>query len=332
MKIQHYLFTLIVATLLISCQKENQAPFIPTNHLAEFSNEESQFVDLDMIEYKKIVGKHGTVIFYDRDLFELKETEKVQLELIELYDYNEILYRNIQTLTTDNKLLETSGVLKIVFTSNGKELKLKKGEKLIVYPPKGKLKDNDIFLSETDSLGSIKWEITDQKYVKVLQDLGGGITKSTTIHRDSLDEFRKKQQEYWRNRELEIEYQNKLNRNYFILTKNNYQWINIDKLALIKDKINVNFKCNNNKIGGFNIYLVYEKLDAFIVYQRNALHLNFEKLPICGKTHLIFIGGNDDTKVVYYDKIELNQSLNNIELNLDLKKISKEKLKNLFKK
>lgn len=69
MKTQHYIFTLIVATLLFfSCLKENRAPFIPTNHLADFVNEKSQVINLDTLEFKKIIGKHGTQIIYHRDL------------------------------------------------------------------------------------------------------------------------------------------------------------------------------------------------------------------------------------------------------------------------
>ncbi len=127
----YYFLLLMVSIAFINCKKEPNAPFVPKNELADFISEKSQIIDLDTLVYKKIKGKHGTVVHYDRYDFELGKNDKVQLKLIELYDFKEILYRNIQTLTTDNKLLETSGVLKIVFTSNGKELKLKKGLKLL---------------------------------------------------------------------------------------------------------------------------------------------------------------------------------------------------------
>jgi hypothetical protein len=222
----YYLLFLLFPFFITSCKKENQEPFVPKNYLADFKTEKTQAFDLNTLDFKKIIGKHGTEIFYDRELFQVKQNEKVQLELIELYDFKDILYRNIQTLTTDNELLETSGVLRIVFTSNGKKLNLRKGEKIIVHPPKGKLKDNDIFLSETDSIGAIKWKVTNTNYVSVKVDRGGGISVIHTMLKDSLPSFQKKMSD-------RINFEKKA-KNYFILNDNSWNWINIDKLSNIK--------------------------------------------------------------------------------------------------
>ena len=56
----------------------------------------AQIIDLDTIDYKEIIGKHGTKIFFYRELFDVKDGDKIELELIELYDFKEVLYRNIQ--------------------------------------------------------------------------------------------------------------------------------------------------------------------------------------------------------------------------------------------
>lgn len=121
-----------------------------------------------------------------------------------------------------------------------------------------------------------------------------------------------------------------MNSSFFILTSNNYNWINIDKLVLIDNKIDVSFSNKKTKITGFNIYLTYEKLDAFLIFHKKSSDLNFEKTPICGKTHLTFIGGNDENREIYYDKIELKEAMNDSKLQLNMKKTTKEALKKLF--
>lgn len=325
----NYLYTILLFFILSSCKKENEVLFIPKNYLAEFKSDQSQFFELNNLDYKEINGKHGTKIMYSRDLFDLKETDKVKLELIELYDYNEILYRNIQTLTTDNQLLETSGVLKIVFTSNGKKLKFKKGSKIIVYPPKGKLKNNDIFLSETDSIGSIKWKITNQDYTEITIYKGGGIYIKDIIRLDSLNYYLRKlgnafldYKNYSSNDDNEL-------KNYFVLEDNSWNWINIDKFSNLEKVINFQLKDSQQKFPGFQTFITYNNKDSFLSESRYKNYLEFDSIPIDNPTHLIVIG--EYKKHVYFDKIKLDEGLNNSEIKLDMKKTTKEELKNLFK-
>lgn len=318
----YYFLLLVFSLTIIGCKKEKVTPFFPQNYLADFSTEKSQVFDLDTLSYQTIIGRHGTKINYSRDLFDLKENEKVQLELTELYDFKEILYRNIQTLTTDNHLLETSGVLKIVFTSNGKKLNLKKGEKIIVYPPEGKLENNEIFLSKKDSLDAIKWEITNQDYARIEIYKGGGIYVSLQVLKDSLPYYEKK----WR---AQIDIENQI-KNYFVLETNSWNWINIDHF--VKDTPNINFKLKeaSNRFEGFSVYIVYDNLDSFINYTIVKDNLNLLNIPITPQTHLIIVGQHKGH--LYYDKLDLNQSKHNKVLDLQMKRITKEDLKNLFHK
>ena len=130
-------FSLVLLT--IGCQKDEKEIFIPKNYLEEFQTEKIQIFDLDTLSSKEIKGKNGTIINFNRSDFEVNTNELVTLELLELYDFKEILYRNLSTITTDNELLETNGVLYISFKSNNEEIKLKENKVLMVYPPKESL-------------------------------------------------------------------------------------------------------------------------------------------------------------------------------------------------
>ncbi len=333
MKIKYSLLLLACSLILtISCKKEKLLPFSPKNQLSEFQTEKAQIIDLDTLAYKEITGKHGTTIYFDRYSFEIKEGEKVQLELVELYDFKEVLFRNIQTVTTDDKLLESSGVLKVVFTANGKELKRKKGEVLKVYPPKGKLKDNDIFLSQTDSLDNITWDITNLVLLDTVVNIGGGISMLKTIVLDSIS-YANRQKFIKRTKsDVLIESNNESAEDSFVLPffleQNTSQWINIDRFVDVQTKINFELEDKQEEFSGFNIYINYENINSFMYEVRFVDNLNFYDIPLSEKTFITVIGENKEG--LFYDKIELKETINDAKLQLNMKKTTKEELKKLF--
>lgn len=319
-----YLF-LIILLVTIGCKKDEASIFIPKNYLEEFQTEKTQFFDLDTLSLKLIKGKEGTEIYFMREDFDISKDEKITLELIELYDFKEILYKNINTITKDNELLETNGVLYISFKSDGKEIKLKKNKKIRISPIKGKLKDNDIFRAKKDSLNNIKWEKINQEYVVIKEDRGGGITMDIHIHKDSIKNYRKKVKE----RQINFNNLRKSNVNdLFFITNNDFGWINIDKIVDVDFKMNFNLIDKKNEFLGFNIYFTYKNLKSFIYNPRLKNELKFDSIPISGKTWMTIIG--EKNNILFYDKIELKKELNNSDLILKMKKTNKKELQKLL--
>lgn len=328
MKLQ-YLLLISLTILFFNCKTDKLEPFVPENHLASFQTEKPQFFDLDTIDYKVIIGKHGTKIVYFRELFDTIYKDPIQLELTELYDFKEILYRNMPTITTKDELLETSGVLKIKFTSNGKELEIRDGHKLLVYPPTSKLKNNEIFLSEKDSITNIKWNITDQNYVSKSIILGGGISKRIYVPFASLSENEKSrvnQDRIIKSDEF-IEYELKRELNFFILENIKEKWINIDKIIQPEKRISFNIE-ENIDFSGYNTYVKYEDLNSFLSYTMTEDMLTLKNIPIKGRVNLIVVGRN--LEEIFFDKINLNTISDNSEIKLNMKKTSKYDLKKLF--
>lgn len=325
MRLRYY-FLALTTLLLSNCTEEKLAPFNPKNYLSQFQTEKSQFFDLDTLYFKEIIGKHGTRINFNRELFDINNTDPIQLELIELYDFKEILYRNIQTLTTDNKLLETSGVLKIKITSKGKEVAIKKGKKLIVYPPKEKLKNNNIFLSETDSIGNIKWKLTNQNYTRIETNVGGGITKLDIIPTDSLPNYL----QYINQKESTLKklVNSKINKRMLILTQTNNDWINIDRFVKTTSKINFQIKNHKKEFSGYHFYFNYKDLDSFLYESRLNNDLLFNEIPLEGEMNMVVIGEKNNE--IFYDIVELSSKLNEKDIQLSMKKTTETKLKKLF--
>ena len=112
-------------TFLISCVEEKDTRNNIFDPFQTSAKVESQFFDLDTIALKEIEGKNGTKIYFLRESFDVDATDKISLELKEFYNISDLIRNNIRTITHDNKLLESSGVIYLNFTKNGEELKLK---------------------------------------------------------------------------------------------------------------------------------------------------------------------------------------------------------------
>jgi len=56
--------------------------------------------------------------------------------------------------------------------------------------------------------------------------------------------------------------------------------------------------------------------------------LKFNNIPISRKTFITIIGENKNG--IFYDKIELQETMNNFKIQLNMKKTTKEELKKLF--
>lgn len=306
--------------VLTSCQKEEKLNNIFKNHLSEFQSEKKQIFDLDTIPFKLIKGKNDTKIYFNRADFDISKDQKITLELIELYDFKEVLFRNMSTVTTQNKLLETNGVLFIEFKSKGKTVKLKEGKILKVIPLKERLDGNDIFIAKTDSLKNTKWLKTRQDYITVESYKGGGITVIYEIHQDSLESFRR--------REDQILESKKEIQDFFVIENGNFGWINIDRVVDVDFELDFSINTKTLKHNAYNIYFTYTNLKSFVKYCRDLDSLSFNKIPVKGKTWMTILTEKDGN--LLYDKIEMKKKLNSSKITLNLKKITKEKLGKLL--
>jgi hypothetical protein len=150
-------FISLFSILILGCQNEH-LEISPVDALKKMSNLKTQIFNLDTISSKTIKGESGTIIFFDRQQFDIPNNAKITLNLTEYDNFKDLVLNNIQTVTKDDKLLESSGVFKIEFLADGKPVNLKKGEYLEVYIPQDKMRGNILFTGVIDSLGNMKWD------------------------------------------------------------------------------------------------------------------------------------------------------------------------------
>jgi len=306
---------LIVLISIIGCEKEVK-PENPIVKIQELTEVKTQIFDLDTISSKVIVGEKGTKIYYNRNDLIISNDVKATLVLKELYTFNELFLNNINTITNNNELLESSGVLYIEFNQSGKEIKLKDSTYLKIEVPDNRLTDNLLFQAKLDSLEQFEWveleksePITSEVTLKRMQR--GIISELVT-----LDTIAYSLGDYKRLNGLS---------NYIWLKELN--WINIDRFIENINKKSFRIDLKKSDIKLLNTYLIYENYNSFVSFLRTDKELNFKNIPIIkDSTILVAVGLKDD--ILYADKKRVDQRE---VYNLDLKEINKTELLNLIK-
>lgn len=317
--------------ILSSCKKE-EIKLIPKNPLLEFDKSEIQIFKLDTLDYFEIVGKKGTKIRFNRENFNVSENDKITAELIELYDFNEILFKNINTLTDKGELLETSGVIKIEFKAKNQNLSLNENSSLIIEFPKNILKNNSLFTADINEFNQVKWKEEKQNDTLFSISIGGGIWKEIVIQKDSVSFYKAlnlKNTGYETIREAWKE-SSKFDKLNSIGLFKNLGWINIDKFINPDYLTAFELIPNNKKVKNLVVYFIYENLNSFISEYRTIENLNFENIPIKNSTRILIIGEYENN--LFADNIILNKFKTNAKIKLNLEVMTKEQIKNMFDK
>jgi hypothetical protein len=314
MKKTYYFIIIIMTTILFSCLDENNIN--PSEELKSLSNTKTQKIDLDTLKNKTIAGIKGTKIEFERNKFEVENGEKISLILKEFYEFKELFFNNINTITADNELLESSGVIYISFESNGKKLKLKEKEFLKISFPNLKLNKNTLFSAKTDSLNQFEWtELKEKKAItenaRILRNVGGGITIEE-IAIDTvgynLGEFNKI---------------DSLNNSVFL---RKFDWINIDKLTEVDENISFQVEIENNDFGILTSYVIYQNRNSFVSNYHSNEELKLSNIPIIkNQTFLIVLGYKNN--LFFASKTQLK---NEKKIVMKLKEIDRKELEKLI--
>lgn len=320
----------LVSISVFSCKKDI-AEFEPTNPFEKVVLVENQTFDLDTISVKEIIGEKGTKIYFNREDFDIKDSDKVTLELKEYYSRLELISDNLNTITDKNELLESNGVVSIKFKIGDKEIKLKDGKKLkLKFAQQFRIGDR-IFNGVLDSINQITW--IQNSETKVLQTVldsvatrryGGVMTfKEKLVSIDSVDYY---------NRQLEqiqddlIEDIEKIGY-YPLVLVDDYDWINVDKILEVDSRITFELNLNKSDLEKISVFFIYNDLNSFISEYRKYYDLKFIDIPIKNESSMIIVGEKE--KELFADKRILNEQSTG-KININLKKIDSTELKELL--
>ncbi|MCA0133834.1 hypothetical protein [Winogradskyella alexanderae] len=320
----------LVSISVFSCKKDI-AEFEHTNPFEKVVLVENQTFDLDTISVKEIIGEKGTKIYFNREDFDIKDSDKVTLELKEYYSRLELISDNLNTITDKNELLESNGVVSIKFKIGDKEIKLKNGKKLkLKFAQEFRIGDR-IFNGVLDSINQITWiQNSETKVLQTVLDsvatrrFGGVMTfREKLVSIDSVDYY---------NRQLEqiqgdlIEDIEKIGY-YPLVLVDDYDWINVDKILDVDSRITFELNLNKSDLEKISVFFIYNDMNSFISEYRKYYDLKFIDIPIKNESSMIIVGEKE--KELFADKRILNEQTTG-KININLKKIDSTELKELL--
>lgn len=314
---------------LMGCITEKDSKNNVFNPFQTSTKQKSQFFDLDTIGLKEIIGEKGTRIYFIRENFDIDSTDKITMELKEFYSISDLLKNNIRTVTEDNELLESSGVIYLTFKStNGKELKLRDSTSIRVRFPIDFSKQDKIFTGQMDSINQMSWSETESYFMVLRFDKKYQIDVGYDVTLDSLPYY----QEKWRKEDSVYEktlgsYNKIENKVGTSISLTNLGWINVDRFIDKPTVIDLALT-NSLEIDGIIIYVIYDDLNSFTsFYPDDTKNIIHTEIPILDNTSIIAVGIKDGQ--LYAQKIPVKDDT---EMKLDLKAVNEKGLNELYKK
>ena len=290
-----------------------------------------------------VTGRKGTKISINpNDL--VSESGKplgqnIEVELKELTNQGQLLRTNAQTVS-DGKLIVSGGAYFIGMTSNGEQLKLKKGKNLNVQFPKISDKEMALFYGQRNDFGQINWQKATETFkskpeqpkpandsiVKIRKKSKSDIdaimdyveSGDTTTTQEERETIVKKQKEYKVSQKV-----------YDEIGIAKLGWINCDRFLEVEDKTDLYavFKPQDS-VKNANVYLVFKDINSVIQsYYYSAKLPPFENLPVGYKAKLIAYTVKDEKVFAYSKDLTITKGL---KLILNLKEINDKEFKKLI--
>ena len=127
---------------------------------AELPEKGIQFFKINSLRDTSLVGEEGTIITIPENAFTISFDEPLTVKLKEYYKMSDIVFSNLTTQTTDNKIIETGGMVHLeVERENGEKLKLKEDKSVgLKFPFKEKKEGMKLFKGVKREDDKILWE------------------------------------------------------------------------------------------------------------------------------------------------------------------------------
>lgn len=158
----------VIILIVVSCASNSTQNNVLTQTVKFSENDpfknsitESQYFEIDPNTDNVIEGEKGTLIATPKGCFLDKNgnpvTENIEIELTECLSMEEMVLSNLTT-TSEDKLLETDGMIYVNATSNGEQLKIDKNNPIYIEIPTDKVKEGmQVYKGSRDENGNMEW-------------------------------------------------------------------------------------------------------------------------------------------------------------------------------
>lgn len=309
MKQKTIILSIVVAAIFIGCNNDQgkKVQINPLDELEQVDNllseiaEKPQQLTAPSDKKATVAGAKGTVIHVDPNLLETVDGsplgDNIQIELLEMTDYLSMLLNNTQTVS-NGQILVTGGAYYINMTSNGKQLKMKRGKGLEIEFPKLTDDEMGLFLGERDSLGQINWKENEQKFessdtdktrnISIPMPTGYPSVTDTLAHNSMTEKERE---------------------TYKAVEIMNFGWINCDRfLNDPTPKRNIELIVTNDTISGARFYAVFEDINSIMTeYYYRDYRPAFKNIPEGRQLKIFALSVIDDKP--YFFETSVNTSI-----------------------
>lgn len=152
----------------------------------ELPVKKSQFFFIDSSKDTTITGKEGTKISFKANTFDIPNKEKIKIELKEFYKRSDLALSNLTTITNDEKLLETGGMVFLEATVKNKKVHLKKESNYTIEFPYENKKEGMLLFEGVENSNTIVWEKLNTSQVEpiVVEEINSNSTNNQPIDFD----------------------------------------------------------------------------------------------------------------------------------------------------
>ena len=156
-----------------------------TTLISSCGSDKSENITFPVVEFiisattdTTLFGEQGTRLFIEKGTFQFTDgtpvTDSIKIELKEFYKKSDILIADLST-ESNEKLLETGGMLNITATSKGQDIEIKGEKRIVVHFPKSRdsYKQMNLFFAGKNSTDSsvTNWDIDTVSLVKTTLNL-----------------------------------------------------------------------------------------------------------------------------------------------------------------
>lgn len=152
----------------------------------ELPVKKSHFFFIDSSKDTTIIGNEGTKISFKANTFDIPNKEKIKIELKEFYKRSDLALSNLTTITNDEKLLETGGMVFLEATVKNKKVHLKKESNYTIEFPYENKKEGMLLFEGVENSNTIVWEKLNTSQVEpiVVEEINSNSTNNQPIDFD----------------------------------------------------------------------------------------------------------------------------------------------------
>jgi hypothetical protein len=151
---------LLICTLLFSCNQQDKIKSVAD--IYSKLEQEPQTFKINPSKENILKCKQGTKILIPSNAFQIPKglnPDSITLDVKEFYNSGSMITENLST-SSDNRILETGGMLHIDAKYKNERLSLTKGKRFTISMPSDSKKRNMMLFKGTrDSIGKIDWKI-----------------------------------------------------------------------------------------------------------------------------------------------------------------------------